>query len=357
MIDWWKIIFDKNDLTYLSKNFRKKKISEGTVNNFFEKKIAKFLNVKYCITANSGTSAFYIALNSLGLKKSDEIIVPNRTWLAAPNVIHNQNFKIVLCDTRKDIPSLCFNDLKKKTNKKTKLIIATHLNGRVGDFKKILNFANKKKIRIIEDTAQALGSKISKKYLGTFGEIGFFSMALTKIISTGQGGFAVTNNKKLYLKMRSYKNQGIENPFQLKWNKTGLNFKFTDMQASIGITQLKKFKEKKKNLIKIYKFYEKELKKIKFIKLIPVSINNNEIPLWIECLVDDRKNFIQFMKKNNVIIRPSYPSLNRMKILNSNKYKFKNSEIFEKKGVFLPTGVDRDINEIKKVISSLKKFK
>ena len=176
------------------------------------------------------------------------------------------------------------------------MIIPIHMGGRGSDIDKIKKIIKGKKISIIEDAAQAFGSKYKKNFLGTKSDIGCFSLSVAKTISSGQGGFLVTNNKKINSKLKKLKNNGLKQIKNINsWSKLGFNFKFTDIAATIAITELEKFNIYKK----IIRHIQRYLKNInnKNLKIIEVDIDNGEIPQYVEVLVNNRNKIIKYLKK------------------------------------------------------------
>ena len=147
----------------------------------FEKNFAKFVGSKYCISVGNGTDALEIALQSLNLKKGSEVIVPNNTWISTAEAVIANNLKVVFCDVNLDDYSICLKNLKKKVNKKTKAIIAVHLYGNPANTLAIKKITKGKKIKLIEDCAQAHGAKLNNSHVGTTGDLGTFSFFRGKI--------------------------------------------------------------------------------------------------------------------------------------------------------------------------------
>ena len=178
-------------------------VNEGRQTKQFENKICKFLKVNYAVSTTSGTTALFLALKAAGIKQNDDVLVPNITFPATANAIKMAGGNPILVDI--DPKNILINEksLKKKINKKTKFFIPVHISGRGSNIKKIIKICKEKSIKVIEDAAEAFGSKISNKNLGTFGIAGCFSFAPNKIITTGQGGVVVTNNKNIYKKLKN----------------------------------------------------------------------------------------------------------------------------------------------------------
>ena len=168
----------------------------------FEKSFAKFVGAKYAISMSNGTVAIISSL-SLVIKKNDFVALPALTFGACANAILSVCAKPVFIDTNKDKWLISFEDLKKKYKKTPfKALINVHLNGyATEDIVKIKNFCKKNKIFLIEDCAEAFGTRINKKHVGTFGDIGTFSLFANKTITTGEGGMCITNNSKIAKKI------------------------------------------------------------------------------------------------------------------------------------------------------------
>ena len=354
MINWWANKFSNDEIKKVVNSIQNKKISQGDVTRQFEEDICKFLNVKYAIAVSSGSIALLLALMAIDVEPDDEVIIPNRTWIATAHAVSLLKAKVVPVDVQADLPSINTDLIEKSITNKTKAIIAVHMNGRSSNMKKIKSIATKYKLFVIEDAAQALGSKNNKGFLGTQSDIGCFSLSVAKTVSSGQGGFLVTDNNKLAKKIRAMRTHGIENVKDPKrWQMLGFNFRYTDVLASIAIEQLKKINERVAYLKFIYKHYEKGLLNTDF-KLIPVNINSGEVPQYIECLVPRRDKWIKLFNKHSIETRPFYPDINTAKYLNCSQLSFKSSKLFAKRGIYLPCGPDQKIQDINKCIKIIK---
>lgn len=220
--------------------------TEAAKTKEFEKIFAKFVGSKYACVVTSGTAGLYISLKALGIGKGDEVIVPDLTFVASPNSIEATGAKPVLTDIENKSLNLDLEKLHKTITKKTKAIMPVNFNGRSTNMETLHEIAEKNSLMLIEDAAHSLGSYFDKKHQGTSGEFGVFSFSTPKIITTGQGGMIVTNNKKLYERCMQLKdfgrNVGVKKNMIKAFEHTtiGYNFKFTEFQAAIGIAQMKK---------------------------------------------------------------------------------------------------------------------
>ncbi len=226
----------------------------------FERKFASFSDTKYSIAVSNGTVAIDLALISLGIGKGDEVIVTARSFIASVSSIINVGAKPVFADICENSQNITTSNIQKQISKNTKAIICVHLAGFPCEMNKICKLAKKNKLFVIEDCAQAHGAKYRGKSVGSFGDIGCWSFCQDKIMSTGgEGGMVTTNNKKLWKKMWSYKDHGKsydavykkKHPPGFRWlhESFGTNWRMIEIQAAIGLVQLKKMQSwtKKRN--------------------------------------------------------------------------------------------------------------
>ncbi len=341
---------EKNNLI----NYIKKDnwITEHTVTENFEKNFSKFTNSKHCICFPNGTITMSSILDCLDLKKDDEVLVSNYTMVATANVAKFVGLKVRLVDISDKDLCMSPDDLIKKINKKTKVEIYTHMNGRVGQIDHIKNICKRKKLFLIEDAAHAIGSYKNKTHVGNSGIAGSFSFSMPKLITMGQGGAVITNNTKLARRLRLYKNFGRKKSGEDVHKYIGYNFKITDMQSMLGLEQLKTINwriKKKKNIFARYKDKLKNNSKIKFF-----DIKNGETPWSVDIYLKEVKEVKKMLKKNNILTRYVYPPLNSQKIYNH----FKNlpiSNFYCNRGLWLPSSLDLKNKDIDRICSLINK--
>ena len=239
----------------------------------FEKKFKKLHNSKFALSLNSGTSAMHAALYAIGIKKGDEVIVPSITFHATATPVEKYNAKIIFCDCDIKNGNISVEDLKKKITKKTKALIITHLCGHPCEMDEILKITKKNKIFLIEDCSHAHLSKYKNKLVGTFGDIGIFSMDRNKLLSTGEGGVLITNKKLFYERALLTSDFGprldtITNSKLKELNETGNGFKHRmhPISAAIAINELKNLRKYIKLRHKNLNYLSEEIKKILGLK-------------------------------------------------------------------------------------------
>jgi perosamine synthetase len=356
LIPWWRINFSEDDIEKVSESIRNEKMSMGSVTEEFEHRMGEELGVPYVVATSSGSIALLMSMMALGLKSGDEVIIPNRTWIATAHAPMMLGAKPILVDVLPDRPIMDTSLIKEKINSRTKAIIPVQLCGCAVNMDEVWEIAEEYNLAVVEDTAQGLFSKYNGKYMGTQSDIGCFSMAVSKLVSTGQGGFAVTRDKKIYEQMKLLRTHGVANvnaatPFA----SMGFNFRYTDIHASIGLVQLKKVNERIESLINIYIKYRNGLAELNFLKLIPVDIENGEIPLYIEVLVENRQKLVNHLLQNNIQTRLFYPDLDSAIHLECSG-DFPNAHLFGRQGLVLPSGPDQSPKNIERTLKALESF-
>ena len=368
---------DQKEIKSISNVINSGWLTSGKITKTFEKKISNYLKSKHVIAVNSCTNGILVALKALNLKKGDEVITSPYTFISTINTLYQLELKIVFVDISMDDFNINYDKIKQKITKKTKCILITHFGGNPFDMRKLSKIKNRK-INIIEDAATALGAKIQDKKIGSFNNsISVFSLYANKIITTGEGGLISTSNKKLSERIRNLVNIGItKTPWKRSKDKIsylydllepGYKFNFTDIQASIGIEQLKKldkiinYRKKirsvydkglnnlvKKKIIKIFKS-KKDLRGSEYIYTILIN-NNNDLKL--------RDDLILFLKKHKISTTVHYIPLFELKFYKNkfNKNNFPNTNYVYKNIISLPFHNNLKFNEVKYITNKIEQF-
>jgi perosamine synthetase len=322
-----------------------------------ERMIAEFTGAKHCVMTTNGTISLSIAMLAGGLKAGDEILVPDLTMIASPNAAKLIGVEPVLVDI--EATTLCMDLEKAKAaiTPKTKALMYVAFNGRSGDMNKVTRFCKEHDLFFIEDAAQALGSRYNKKHLGTFGDVGSFSFSAPKVITMGQGGALITENDELADKMRRVKDFGrVSGGYDIH-NEIGWNFKFTDIQAVIGIEQMKKLPERVERKKEIYEKYRNALSDVREVEWIPTNIEDTS-PWFIEIFVDDPGALSDYLKEKGIGSRRMYPSIHAQKIYWQKywSYHFPITDNHTARGLWLPSSSKLTDNAIDVVASAIKSF-
>mgnify|MGYP006081696943 FL=1 len=323
----------------------------------FENMIANYTKSKHCIIVNNGTISLTLAAIAAGVKAGDEVIVPNYTMIATPNSVKMFGANPVFVDVEKDTLCLDIDLVKKAITKKTKAIMFVSANGRYpkSGIKPFEDICRKHDIKLIEDAAQSLGSFYPDgRHIGSAGLVGSFSFSMPKIISTGQGGALITDDDELAARIRKLKDFGRSGGGNDVHDTIGFNFKFTELQACIGIEQMKKLDERVKIKKALFKKYYDQLQDIEEIELFEHNLDFTA-PWFIDCKAKSRNSLMEFLKENNIGSRVMNPPLNKQKAYNVDGEHHISNSIGEH-GLWLPSYAQLTDHEISHITSTIKNF-
>lgn len=320
-----------------------------------ETRIADFVGTKYCVMTVNGTVGLIMALLALGLAPGDEVIIPDLTMIATPNAPVLLGLKPVLVDVEPHTLCLDLTVAQKSLTSKTRVLIYVAFNGRTGNMHQLKSFCQRHKLHLIEDAAQALGSYWNSKHLGTIGEIGSFSFSVPKIITTGQGGALVTDNKRLYTKIKKIKDFGrIKNGVDIH-DEFGWNFKFTDLQAVVGLEQMKKLNFRVKRKKEIWQRYYENLRIIKEIEFLPTN-QDATCPWFIDIYIDQPDKLKDYLANAGVGTRRIYPAISSQKIYKHSTGHFPVSDKYSRRGLWLPSSSKLTNADIDYIIEKIRTY-
>lgn len=265
-LPYGKQVIDENDIRSVVNILNGDYLTTGPAVSEFEKKVANYVGSKYAVAVSNGTAALHIACLSAGIKEGDEVITTPMTFAASANCILYCGAKPVFVDIDKYTYNINVNEIEKKITPKTKAIIPVHFTGQSVDLDPILELAKKYNLTVIEDAAHALGTKYKGKFIGSISDMTEFSFHPVKTVTTAEGGIITTNRKDLYEKLILFRTHGItrntefmenknEGPWYYEQIDLGYNYRITDLQCALGITQMDKlddFIKRRKELVRMY---------------------------------------------------------------------------------------------------------
>lgn len=353
--------FDESDILSVKDVMLNNKVGQGEIVREFEEMMAKYIDVGDGIATSSGTTALYLALRALDVQKEDEIIMPSYTCLTLLNVVMYLGAQPILIDNNYNIENMDFNinqeEILKNISKKTKVVIVPYMFGTPTNINKIRSTG----ISIIEDGALALGAEINNRKIGSFGDISIFSFN-SKMISTGKGGMLLSNSDEILSSVKdltNYERKIIS--FRTETNKTkialkhDLGYELSDIQASIGLNQLRNLSKFIKRRSKIAKLYSEEFSDQSFT--VP-DINKTKNNVFFRYMVKTNKNVLQIINdglKNDIEFgRGVYPPLHYC--YNEQMKSFPNAENAIKSMVSVPIYPSLTNDEINKIVSISKKI-
>lgn len=284
----------------------------------FEKEFAKFTSSKYAITTSNGTAALHLAVVASGIGPGDEVIIPSMTFVATANAVSYAGAKPIFVDSELESWNIDPEKIKEKINRRTKAIIPVHLYGHPANMGPILKVAKKYSLWVIEDAAEAHGAMYKGKKVGSMGDIGCFSFFGNKIITTGEGGMITTNNKKIADRIRFFRDHGASKKRRYYHPRLGFNYRMTNLQAALGLAQLKKVKKILAKKIEIAKSYKKYLQQlVPEIVLQPEASWANNV-FWMYSILIPKKGkknrdfLINELKRYGIDSRPFFFPIHKL---------------------------------------------
>ena len=303
----------------------------------------------------NGTLSITVALLACGIKGGDEVIVPDYTMVATPNAVEIIGAKAVFVDIERETLCMDFDKMKAAITDKTRAVIIVSINGRYPTrIQEMVDFCRKKGIWVIEDAAQSLGSFYNQKHVGRYGDIGSFSFSVPKIITTGQGGALITDRKDLYEKILLIRDFGRSKAGEDHYLVKGWNFKFTDLQSTLGIEQMKKLGKRVLRKRELGKIYQDSLSGINGVDLIKTDLNETT-PWFYDILCDNREKLIDYLKENGVGSRKFYPALHSEPAYGYDG-DFPVTQEISERGLWLPSWVDLTDEQVVYICKLIRQF-
>ena len=373
---------DNKDIKEVKKVLKSQHLTQGPVTVKFEKELCKLTGGKYCSVVNSASSALYLACNALNIKEGEIFWTVPNSFVATANCGILNGLKIDFVDIDQKTYNICIESLirkleiAKKKKKLPKLIIIVHFAGLPCDLKKINYLAKKYNFKIIEDASHAVGSKYFNNNIGSskWSDVTVFSFHPVKIITSGEGGACITNKKSIYNKIELVKNNGItknlkdfkfknKGPWYYEQQVMGFNFRMNEIQASLGLSQLKKVNKfvKKRNVIaKIYiknflklplSFQEVKKNFYSSYHLFVIKLDLDKIKLY--------KKLFTHLRNSKIFVNLHYLPIHLQPYYRKLGFKEKNyvvSESYSQTAISIPIYPNLKLKEQNKVIKLIKNF-
>lgn len=392
-ISYGRQFIDEDDIKTVIETLKSDYMTQGPKIKEFEDKVAEYHSCKYAVAFCNGTAALHAAYYAVGLEKGDEFITSPITFAASGNGGLYLGGIPKFVDIDKDTYNIDISKLSEAITEKTKVITPVSLAGYPVDLKAIREIIEKigKNIKIIHDAAHAIGAKRDGRNIVDYADVTILSFHPVKHVTTGEGGMVLTNNEEYYKKLCLFRTHGItKNPDELEENQgawyyemqdLGYNYRITDMQCALGITQMNKLNRSIYKRNQIAKFYEEQLKDIEWLKLPlgyfskdwleeekykelkekPKNINSYHLfPILLEN-AEERKRFFDYMRENNIFVQVHYIPLHLMpyyrKKFGYKKGDFPVAENYYSREVSLPMYPTLTKEELEYIIKVIKKFR
>lgn len=374
MINFSVPSINESDIREVEKVLKSGWLTTGKKNQELVKNINKYIGSKYCVLMSSCTDAIHIALLSAGVSKGDEVITTPMTFVSTINSILYLGAIPVFVDIKENDFIIDEAKIESKITEKTKAILPVHYAGFSANLEILRKIANKYKLALIEDAAHSFGSKYKDEFIGQKSKFCCFSFYPTKNITTGEGGALVTNNESIFKRASSLALHGIDRDAWKRYSKTGtwvydvkeIGYKYnmTDIEAALGISQLKRINQFKEYRDKLHKLYVSGLSKISEVEVLDGNAYSDPFKHLLVVKIKSKKIsrdiFLEKMKKKNIICSVHFIPVYKFSIYKK-MFNFKSSDYPQTEKAFeecvsLPFSSSMKMSEVKKVINSIKKI-
>ncbi len=344
------LVLDCIDSTWIS--------SKGKYVGEFEKRFADFIGVTHAISVCNGTVALHLALVALGVGPGDEVLVPTFTYIASANAVTYTGAKVVFVDCEADYWQIDVEDAERKITAQTKAIMPVHLYGHACDMDAIMDLSKKYSLLVIEDCAEAIGTRVGERLVGTFGDISAFSFFGNKTITTGEGGMVVTNNESYAKLAERLRGQGLAKGREYWHDILGYNYRMTNICAAIGCAQMVGIEEVLDKKQQIAAWYSE------FLKDLPVKLHATKLgtfhSYWMVSILtenaEDARLLRSCLKNAGIETRPLFYPNHQMEMYQQSSECFPVADDISARGMNLPSYPDLSRDDVANICQSVKLY-
>lgn len=354
MVPQFRSFVDKTDYAALAPVFENNYIAEGPFAEEFRDRLLDIIGSPHGVFASNGTLALYLAMRALGIGPGDEMLVQDLTFIASANAVEMTGA------TPRFVDIVAYDDMSLDLDKvtlssNTRGIVVAHLFGTAcSNIEEVRDFCSKHDLLLIEDAAQALGITDGETHCGTFGDVGTFSFYADKTITTAEGGFVVARDPDVLERMRYLRNQGRKASGTFVHPEIGYNFRITDLQAALGVSQLGKLDYIRREKQRIAEKYQQQL--TGYVEFLKIRDDFTYIPFRVVAFVENAEHTMRYMRERGIEPRSVFYPLHKQpcyEYLKSHDDDFpKANECFDR-GICLPTWVGLSDEMIEQTASAL----
>lgn len=360
-IPWWHPVLGEEEIERVVEVLRSGYPNDGALTDEFGGRIADTCGVAHGIAVSSGTAAIVCALVACGVGEGDEVLVPDLTFVATANAVRSIGAQVVLVDVARDHFGMSPEAARAALTARTKAIVPVHVNGRGGAIAELVSLAHEHGLAVVEDAAEAFGSRHDGRPLGSFGDAACFSFAASKIITTGQGGAVVTNDAAIARRVREMKDQGRASRGSGGGGDShpvfGLNFKLTNVQAAIGLAQLDRLPERIEHLRRLREWYVEELAQLSpLVELHPVDEAGGETLSWIDALAADRDGLVRYLETEEIDPRSFWKPVHVHGVHGAPSSTYPNADWVAAHGIWLPSALSLTRGNVATVGRAVRSF-
>jgi perosamine synthetase len=317
-------------------------INAGEVTREFEERVAETIGARHCIAVSSGTAAIALALMGKGIGPGDEVIVPDLTFIATANAVRLTGANVKLVDVETKRFTLDVERTRAAIGPRTRAVVPVDVNGRGADYGVLETLCRDKGLALICDSAEALGSKCTGRFLGTFGDAGAFSFSAAKTISSGQGGMIATDDEDLTYRLRELRDQGRRSQGTGGNDLhpvVGFNFKYTNLQAAVALCQMDRLADRLDHFRRRDQWYRDLLTDCPGVSLPPLD-DGEEVRQWTDILTDRRDDVVAALSDQGIGCRPFWYPLHTQAPDKASDNGFPGAMAVSYQGLWLPSSFE-----------------
>ena len=353
-------IFNSNEIELLTDVMNTGWVSEGKYCRKFEDYFKQLFSVKHSLVIQSATAALICGMRALGIGKGDDVIVPSLGHSADANAVFNVGANAVFADVDQKTLCLSVESIQSAITPNTKAVIFICAYGNYGQLAEVAKFCRENNLFLINDSAPALVSKINNKYCANYGDFSVLSFFADKTITTGEGGMFITDDSEIIKKVNILKHDGRPERGHDVIEDTGYNFRFTELQAALGVAQINKIDEFVEKKLENYFYFKNEISKIN--NIVFFSIDDGVIPHRYIVFCDSSEKLVNGLVKKGIGARSLFMPLHSQEVykqkfaLNYDENNFLVTNELYKKGVCLPSAPSLKKSDIEYICQSLKEL-
>jgi dTDP-4-amino-4,6-dideoxygalactose transaminase len=352
-VPWWRADLGEAEAEAVARAIRARRVSQGSLCEEFERRLAAQLGVPHVTVTTSGSVALVLALLACEVGPGDEVIVPAAGFIAPAHAARLIGARVRLADLGASRPLIDPDSVAAAITPRTRAVVAIHLNGRACDLERLHEATAVSGAMVVEDCAQAFLSRDVRGFLGTRSTLAAFSMGITKLLTTAEGGFVVSVSAELRERLARLRNHGTLSIARNVFDAPGCNFRLTDLQAAIGLAQLERLESKVDGVRSVYRYYRERLAGLPFIRMLEVDEDAGELPLWAEVECVERERVVQALADRRIEAKPFHPCLADSPHLGV-RGEFPNAERIASRGLVLPSGPDQREVDLERTVAALR---
>jgi len=351
-IPWFFGLLGDEEIAGVAAAIRDRHINSGPVCRELEARFESLLKVPHVVLTTSGSAALLLALLGAGVGPGAEVIIPAAGFIATAHAVLLAGARVRLVDVEQKRPIMDMAAVEAAMTSCTKAVVPVHLNGAACDISELRKELANRGIHIIEDAAQALMSHGPGGLLGIQGDYGAFSLGITKLISTGEGGLVATHSAEAYERLLKLRNQGVRLFADNVFDSFGFNLRFNDLLAAVGLAQVTRIEQRRERCIDVYRFYREALQGLSWLRVLECRLDQGELPLWTQVICAQRDLVVRRLADQGIVTRAFHPVLSASAHLGVAGF-FPRAEAFSSHVLTLPSGPDQCRENLERTAAAL----